>query len=258
MLSIRKEQFHALGSYQADRHKDEFKIHLSECFPGPVEIAGEEALDAFVDLGIEHAQACRIDTLASVQSFLDHMVLLGAGFHRDPLYRRISAPIFDEEIEEPVERLDLMYDQAWQYLDHVHGPDAEHLFRAIAKLKAELSLPETTSGTIGEHLGWIFPEKFAAFDRGTLNEFGAEAARLATTDGFPGPINQLTYISIAFVAGIGFFSNPLILGAVPETVLALKEEMNPRVRTELLRAGTVAYADKVIAAARADAAGAQG
>lgn len=248
MLTLRKDQYACFAAEELRHFKIELREHLVATFPLQTAPARPEALDAYVDLAVDQARETGIDTRASVQSFADHMVLLGAGFQVNPLYAGITEPLRDPELISPVQRMDLVYDRAWDYLDRTRGPDGRQLIKAMGRLRAMLSLRgERWGDGIDDLLATlerIFPQKAAAHDRQTLIAFVEQTLRQAHADDFRQPPARTLYLSIAFLTGIGFFADPLVRAGAPEHAAELTHETDPRRRTALLGGGAIAYLDQ--------------
>lgn len=255
MLLIRNEQYQIFSDYMQRSFKERMVTHLKEVFPVQTGFVEKPAIKAFVEAGIDEARAAGFETKATVQSYLDHMVLLGADFCQNPLYSEITAPLFDPEIEYLIERHDRLYDLAWAYLDGTRGPDAANLFRAAARLRAWVTDPKRNpaadAGAMVLRLKTTFPEKTAAHSEETLARFCEAARQRARDDGFAECDAQTAYTAAAFLAGLGFFHDPLVSGAAPDQVKALAEATDPTERSSLLATGIAVYLNKVIEAARA-------
>ncbi|WP_295585942.1 hypothetical protein [uncultured Lamprocystis sp.] len=254
MLIIRTEQIAQLAADEVKRFNVRLQRHLLVSFPLQTAMASEQSLGEFVDFAMTQAAAVGIDTEATVQSFADHMVLLGADFHRNPLYADIAAPLFDQDLVSPIQRLDLVYDRAWSYLDATRGPDAANLIRAMARLRATLGTPKegwsVTTDDLIQTLHRIFPEKCGAHSVSTLTRFCGGTLARAWEDGFEQPPARVLYVCVAFLAGLGFFRDPLVLGGALHYAQALAAERDPARRTKLLGRGVALYLDTMLAKVR--------
>ena len=248
MLTLRQEQYQCFAADELSRFKATLSEHLLETFPLQTSMADAEALSAYVDLVIHQARDAGIDTQASVQSFADHMIVLGSGFYENPLYAEITTPLRDPDLISPVQRMDLVYDRAWDYLERTRGRDGKDLVKAMGRLRAMLSLRhERWTDDFDElyaNVKRIFPQKAASHDRRTLAAFFKATLERAGMDGFTKRTGRALYVCIAFLTGIGFFHDPLVrAGAAPQAA-ALERETDPRQRVALLGTGAMAYLDK--------------
>jgi|GEM_PF-2799821 len=254
MLIIRKEQLQHLAIYEKISFKMRLKTHLKEFFPLQISLANDGALDQFIESGIEEAQSLGFDTEATVQSYTDHLILLGSHFCQNPLYTEISAPLFDSEIEDLIQRHDILYDRAWEYLDRTRGPDAGNLLRASAKLLKVLPRRSETTSTnpsdLVETLKAIYPEKYAAHTRDTLVSFCIESLRRAQLDKFEQPAAQALYVILAFLAGIGFYHDPLIMNTVSGQTAVLSEQADASEQSRFLTESAELYLDRLFEAIR--------
>ncbi len=252
MLIIRKKQLEKLSEYELDQYKVRLKMHLKEFFPLQTSLASDDVVNSFIELGLEQAQSFGFETEVTAQSFIDHTLLLGSDFCQNPLFTKISSSLFDTEIENLIQRHDILYDRAWQYLDETRGPDAAHLLRAAAKLKKSLTeLIKTAANDLHGHveaLKIVYPEKYVAHSEETIKLFCIEGLRRAQSDNFEQASAQRLYVIIAFLTGIGFYEDPLVIGIVPEQVKALLEETDPSNRTRLLTDAAGIYLDSLFEA----------
>jgi hypothetical protein len=255
MLLIRDEQYKQFSDYTLKSFKERMVAHLADVFPLQTGFVDQTAVAAFADAGVDQARTAGFDTEATVQSYLDHMVLLGFDFCRNPLYTEITAPLFDTDIEYLIERHDQMHELAWAYLDRTRGPDAANLFRASARLRGWTADPKRKAATDAPSmllkLKTIFPEKTSAHPDDLLAQFCSQAGQRAQADGFTSAEAQTAYVAAAFLAGLGFYHDPLVTGAVPDQVQALADETDATERTRLLIAGVGIYLERVIESARA-------
>jgi len=245
MLRVRPEQYQALASESRRRYAARLINHLRDTFPLQTGMAEDGAMTAFVALAMDQAMAIGIDTEASVQSFADHLLLLGADFPRNPLCQEICAPLFDSELISPVQRIDELHDLAWPYLEGVRGPDGVDQIQAAARLRAWMANRGIQRGVgldeLLEALRRIYPTRAMAHPRAVLSAFCEEALRRAGEDNFSQTPARALYVCTAFVAGLGFFHDPLIRAGAAAQATALDTETDPGQRTALLWQGVDAY-----------------
>lgn len=255
MLIIRQEQIEVFKRDELNRFKSRLRAHVRDVFPLQTALADAGAIDEFIDRTIRESRSHGFETEATVQSFVDHALLLGADFCRNPLYATLVEPLFDAEIENLIQRHDLLYERAWSYLDATRGPDGANVLRAVARFKAWLAIPRKPRTAfmpeLLQDLSLIYPEKQAAHPAEELTLFCAEAAKRARADGFAEPLGQMIYVIIAFLVGLGFFHDPLVLGAVRDGIAELEKEETASRRTERLTRLAETYLNQVIAATRA-------
>ena len=97
----------------------------------------------------------------------------------------------------------------------------------------------------------IYPEKYAAHSQISLIDFIKKSISLAIDDDFLQPASQLAYVLIAFVAGIGFYHDQLIMDTLKEHVNALSIESNQDTRYQILSNAANDYLTNIIISARA-------
>ncbi len=254
MLVIRKEQMDLFAARETDSFKERMKEHLTEFFPLQTFFAGPSGVEKFIDGGIRESLSLGSDTEATVQSFLDHLILLGADFVRNPLYEKICMPILDPEAGSLIQRHDLMHERTWAYLEKTRGPDGAKLFKAAARLKAWVSKSGGQASNqvskIVACLKTVFPEKCAAHSEEEIECFCREALSRAQADGFQRESSQAVYAAVAFLAGLGFFHDPLFREALPEQSMALEHETDADERGRILSEASLAYLDWLLSAVR--------
>lgn len=257
MLQISKVQMANMSLSVLMTFKVQLKDHIRTYFPIQCEHLDDESLFSFIDECIETASDFSINEQAAIQSFVDHSVLLGSNFHQNPLYSDICQPLYDNDISDNIYRLDKLYGNTWAYLDEVRGDDASNIFLAVSRLKSWLESAKVlqyNSLNLQEILKafeQVFPEKFEAHSQNVHKDFIKATISRANEDNFVTPASQLVYVMMAFVAGVNFYHDHLIIDTLKEHVEALSTTSEQNIRYEVLLHGANIYLTKIITSARA-------
>tara|TARA_R110002050_G_scaffold31363_1_gene80833 strand:- start:734 stop:1531 length:798 start_codon:yes stop_codon:yes gene_type:complete len=257
MLKISREQMTKMSAGILITFKTQLKEHIRSYFPVQSEHLDDANLLVFIDEAIETANYFAISEQAAIQSFIDHTVLLGRNFHQNPLYAELCLPLYDKDISDNIHRLDTLYDNTWAYLDIVRGKDASHLFLAVSRLKSWLESAKALGyNSLNIHeiinaFNLVFPEKYKAHSEKVHIDFIREAVSRAIEDNFLQPASQLSYVLMAFIAGLNFYHDQLIIGALKKDTQALSVEHDQSARYEMLLNAANNYLSKIITSARA-------
>lgn len=239
-------------------------MYLREAFPLQTSLAGADAdaLPAFCQRALTDALALGLDTEAAVQSFADHMVLLGVGFAHNPLYAALCEPLFDPALVSPVQRMDLLYDGVWPYLETTRGPDGGNLVRALVRLRTRMSHGQqawtTHRGELLNSLHQMFPEQAGAHPGERLGDFCDRALHRAEQAALEPEAARALFVHVAFIAGLDCLGDPLFRGAVLPPVTALAQSADPRRRGWLFGSAVAAYLDQLLQLLRAATGGPEG
>lgn len=253
MLKIRKEQYEELGKISLKRFEDSMVEHIKEFFPENYDVLGEAVVRNVIEYGVDRAEAHGFETEPDVNMYIDLMLLLGSNFDTDPQLPW-AAEILQEEsteeesIAEPVGRVEKLYDQAIEHLDHIEGPEDEYLANALDEV-GEISfedLPlapsDNIKNTTVSFLQRIWPEKCRALGTDALNHlirYGTESAQRYQITGQRG---MVLYTVLMFILGSGFDMDPQF----PWAANVLKEEstINEAERIDRLYEEAMAFLDE--------------
>ncbi len=231
--------------------------HINLYFPINVALLeSSESLDLFVDSMFEQANALGFQSYAVSQSFADHSLLLGYDFYKNPLYSDFVTPLFSEQLDDEISRFDLLYDKAWPYIEKVRGLDGSCAFIATAMLKNSLKssafnhFKAFDSSSILSLLINLYPEKYACHSQDELSLFLAESQQRALSDGFSQAPAQVLYSVLAFFAGLGFYHDPLIIGALPSFWPQLSAQEQQNNKFNLLSEAALNYCDAILVQAK--------
>lgn len=248
MLKIRKEQYEEMGKISLKRFEDSMVEHIKEFFPENYDALGEPVVRNVIEYGVDRAEAHGFETEPDVNMYIDLMLLLGSHFDTDPQLPWVKEILEDETIADPVVRTEKLYDQAIEYLDHIEGPEDEHLLNALDEV-SEISfedLPLAPSYNIEKttvsFLQRIWPEKCRTLGNDTLNRlirYGTESAQRYQITGQRGVV---LYTVLMFILGSGFDTDLQF----PWAASVLKEEstINEAARIDRLYEEAMAFLDE--------------
>ncbi|SEA72902.1 hypothetical protein [Rubrimonas cliftonensis] len=256
MLKIKPQQEATLAQQAAERFAARMRAHLARYFPRQTGLAGADAVDALIALGLERGAAHGMTTVATAQSYIDHMAMHGAFFDEDPLLARIRAPLDDADVGGPLARMDATHANSAAFLPAVNGPEGEHLFRALARLRAWTKAPDAFAidGAAGVAALYerIHPERVAFFGRETTAQAALAAGAAGAAWGAASTPARVLYALLALVSGSGFPRDPLALGAAGEAGRALAAAPPGEARDAALFAVAAGILDRALEGARAN------
>ncbi len=96
----------------------------------------------------------------------------------------------------------------------------------------------------------LYPEKYASHSHDELNLFLAESRQRALSDGFSQSSTQVLYSLLAFFSGLGFYHDPLIIGALPTFWQKLSAQDQQDNKFALLSEAALSYCDAILAQAK--------
>lgn len=207
--------------------------HAEAYFPTVHDVCGDEAMGVCIDRAVDSARDHGFHGRAGVRTWFDMAMLLGADFDSDPLLaflrphldwdaarERLKArdPDAPEGIigggdePDPIDMLDALHADAWDWIDRTAGENYVNLYRALTRLAAllsreDLTLPDDPAGLIAA-CARIFPEKAEASQDAAMKAFLTATAIRAAKDGFAPGDGRAIYILRCFVGGVGAFHDP--------------------------------------------------
>lgn len=242
---------HQLQQIWFDQFSDKVSIRLRKYFELPCRVAGEACVRETIRLGVERARAWGLTLEASAQSYIDHMILLGSHFDRDP-----QLPWAKEILERPqpeLVRLDSLHAQTQDFLARTAGTDSRNLFLAVARARRTQLDPQITappSTAVNEVSFWLkrlYPEKFRRVAH-TIPALIAHAEATGLSFGFTEPRALARLLGLMFLAGGGVCEEPMM----PWVGIIVRDQAKSAVeREEELWRSLAAYADHWLAEARA-------
>lgn len=253
-------------------YKDSMLPHAEAYFPTVYDACGAGGMAVCIDHAVGRARAAGFHGKASVRTWFDMAMLLGADFDSDPLLahlhphldwdaarERLAARDPDRpeglvgggDEPDPIDMLDALHADAWVWIDSTAGDNYGNLYRALARFGAllareDVSLPDDPKGLI-KAFARIFPEKAEAVDDAAMKVFLTAAAIRAAADGFAPGDGRAIYILRCFVGGIGAFRDPAY--AIDARTCSDLPPEGPA-RVEAHRRFVIDYVQRLLAAAR--------
>jgi hypothetical protein len=214
-LVIRKEQLDFLASIPRRAFETSLVEHFFRYYPKDCARLGEAPVRAMIRRGIERATAHGYHTREQAGLYCNLILMLGAGFDRDPQIPWAVEQLDDLVIDDPLERMRRLVATALQYLRDSFGEQGGYMARALVRIR-EYDLasapcstgPQLETDLLGS-LESFCPQKFRTQGGGptrALIRLGvAEAAR----HGISGGPGLTVYIALMFMVGAGFDDDPI-------------------------------------------------
>ena len=251
MLVIRKAQMAVLEQAVVRTFENRMIEHLEEFFPKHCEILGREQVRKVIRLGLERAEKYDLVSERDVHLYVGLMFMLGSYFDQDPQLPWAAKILTDEEITDPNDRADQLYDQAMAYLDEVAGDESQYLDRALRKMR---ELPVSALSRTGEDkqisfgdymlklLYALFFEKYQTVGDPNMRQLVRQSYQAARSYNLTSEPGMAIYIGLMFMLGSGFDRDPQCPWA--EAVLSDATLTDPAKKDELLYQSAMAYLDK--------------
>lgn len=255
MLQIRSEQVEALRQAARGRFAESMCEHVRAYFPNHCRMAGEAAVRATVDHGIDRAAHYGMDTERDVCLYITTMCMLGSHFDTDPMFPWAAYILNDVDDPDPRSRADRLADRALEFQKRIAGTDNRAMNRTFLALRRDFPqiVAEPRGGDLDAHLRVLLPRVFArkadeVGDAG-LEELIALGRRNASDYGLPGGGSQVLYVLLSFLMGSHFDRDPM----VPWAARVLRDEsVSPADKAEQLIADSEAYLKRWLDTATAD------
>lgn len=213
MFQLTPAQLQALDDASDAHFRQELTTDLTEFAPRLCEVAGKPAIDAFIDCGLQKAEAHQLTLQGSVRFYLELMASFGWRFDEDPQYQGLIRQLPLLELEEEA-RMELMYDVYSTFFDKTIG---EKNLILVAALKRLVNLDLTSIADSREELptqatlllATLYPEKAQAIGPETLQKTVNSALQTAWKMGATDRLSQCTWIVLSYFIGCGFYDDPL-------------------------------------------------
>lgn len=248
MLRIDAQQLRILWR---TRFSERMLVHLRQYFEKPCAIAGEAQVLATIDLGIARAKDYGFSLEASAQSYIDHMLMLGSHFDRDPLVPWAGEILTSGGHE--LQRMDRLHAKTLPFVRATAGEHARNLFFAVVRARRQeldpqlQAMPSASMPRVLEWLAQLYPEKFAAVEP-HVPALVQRAEGFAQSVGMGEPRSAGRIVGLMFLLGSGIVEDPMspwVGEILRDTTLSASE------RDEKLWAAVGGFADRWIEEARA-------
>lgn len=241
MLVMRDAQMTTFEQAAVHNFENRLLEHLKEFFPRHCEILGEEQVRKVIRLGIERAEQYELVSERDLHLYVGLMFMLGSYFDQDPQLPWAARILKDENIVDPSDRADKLHDRAMAFLNEAAGQESQYEERALRKF---CELPTSALSRTGEDkelsfgdymlklLYALFPEKYQAVGDPAIRQLVRQGYQSARSYGLTDEKGSAIYISLMFVLGGGFDSDPQYPWA--EAVLKDAESVDSEKKWELL------------------------
>ncbi|MDD5033743.1 MAG: hypothetical protein PHE55_03215 [Methylococcaceae bacterium] len=249
MLTINKTQMSAFQDSLIRAFEERTYAHLKLFFPRHCLLLGEEPMRKIIRQGWQKAQSYDLTAECCVRSYIEFTCRLGSGFDTDPLLPWAARILNDKTTLGQVERGDRLYDQAWDYIDHIsqdyrdptgkpttarfmdelrnlrHGrdivltqstyPDARFMDE-LRNLRhgRDIVLTQSTYPDFAREMAWrfetIFPAKCQYIGEQRVQNLIPRGVRSARAYGIATERGIILFTLLMFVLGNGFADDPLL------------------------------------------------
>jgi hypothetical protein len=214
LLVIRDSQLRALDDLPRRNFEAQLVRHFARFYPREFASAGPAEADRLITTGLRRAANHGLLTADTATRFVHMMIILGWEFDSDPQLPWARTRLLDYSFPAP-ERMAALFQVTLDYLSEVVGENGGRIARAMLRIrKYDLFCPWNSRGDLfrGEllaRLAYFYPEK-AALQGDAVNQLFLERATSdAATHELTGTDGIGAYVSLAFMLGIGFATDPL-------------------------------------------------
>jgi hypothetical protein len=212
LLVIRHEQLQVLQEIPRHNIEAQFAQLLFRHYPKECRSAGDDRIRKFVQNGIQGAAGHGYLTLDTIGLYINLMMILGSDFDSDPQFGWAQSQLDDFSLAPP-ERIRALFRTTVKYLDQVVGTDSGHIVRAMVRIrKHDFEAPFAGAALENELAALLiqfYPEK-AKFQGDDVNlTLIHGATQRAAVHGIHGPNGISAYVTLAFMLGIGFDTDPM-------------------------------------------------
>ena len=116
MFKIRKEQLDALSQASLKGFEERMVVHLNKFFQPQCRPLGEVKVREWIHYGIQRAKSYGIISERDVCKYIDLMFAFGRDFDKDRNYSLALQILTDEEITDPTQRINKLFDTALERL----------------------------------------------------------------------------------------------------------------------------------------------
>jgi hypothetical protein len=246
MLLIRQTQLAALGQHV----RTEFEEKLCACFVQAYprecrQAGGPSVMLRWVRVGVNAAVAAGYTSQQACGRWLMLTMMLGIDFISDPQLPWLTNCLHSASDLAPDERINEAFDEALFYLGATAGEDAEHVVRAMVRIRDSdfASVPPLQGRSAVDdacgRLHQLYPEKFA-FQGAELTAI-AVASQLARARalGLASAGGGFLFVLLSFMLGSGFDHDPLHPWAAE--ILSPAIELSPDERAARLEVAARAH-----------------
>ncbi len=222
MLKIRSEQVQVFEQAAVRNFEDRMIEHLKKFARKHFKILSEAEIRGIIRYGWERANTHRFTSERSVRFYVELMLMLGSSFDSDPQMPWAAEILGDESMLDEAERIDRLYDKAWDYVDHVildyqdanGNVDPTRFVEQIRQVRHERNedlqpsaLPEFYKRVIAR-LNQTFPKKCDYVGELSIRRLIQRAVESASSYNITTERGVMLFIAMMFVLGSGFDKDP--------------------------------------------------
>lgn len=213
MLVIKSDQVDVFRDASLKRFEDEMVEHVKAFFPNHYNAMQEGNVRKTIQYGYLRASTYGFTTIRNVCLYLNNMLLLGSNFDVDPQYPWARKILIDENITEPILKIDELSDKTLSQLKQVAGPNNIYIYRAILNFTCNADdifkrLNESDLSKSLYHLNLLYKQKFEVIGEGNLKQMIEYGIANAAKYGIRSEPNVLIYVVFMFMMGSGFDKDP--------------------------------------------------
>ncbi len=240
MLRIRDEQIRALEEV-AELHFEEGLVeHIKEFAPKHAEVIGDGNVREAVKTGIERAKEYGFSKRGPIRFYVELKFMLGSEFDTDFQLPWANETLVNDEIEDELQRADLLHEKLVEYLEIVNGPKNEFALKALGKLsRAKLGNYTAAGRSIGTHIKMalkdVYPKKYEYLGEEGVETLITKAKESAKVFGVTSENGLSVLASLIFAVGHGFGDDPLfpwIKNTLNDKSVADSNERTDRLETK--------------------------
>ncbi len=222
MLKIRSKQVKVFEQAAIRNFEDRMIEHLKKFTPKHFKILTEDDVRGIVRDGWERAKGHRFTSERSVRFYVELMLMLGSSFDTDPQMPWAAEILNDETLSDEVERIDRLYDKAWEYVDHAildyqdaqGNVDPTRFIEQIRQIRKERddelqpsAVPEFYRRMIAR-LNQTFPKKCEYVGELPVRRLIQRAIESAKSYDITSERGVVLFAAMMFVLGSGFDQDP--------------------------------------------------
>jgi len=213
VFQLTSAHLQALDAASDAHYRQQLVADLTEFAPRLCEVAGQQAVDAFIDFGLQKAEGYQLTLQGSIRFYLELMASFGWRFDEDPQYQGLIRHLPLLETDEET-RLELMYNVYSNFFDTTIGERNQLLVSALKRL-VNLDLVAISDSReqvplqATQLLTELYPEKAHAIGLDALQQTITVALQASQKISATDRLSQCTWIVLSFFLGIGFYEDPL-------------------------------------------------
>ena len=220
MLRIRKEHLAAIEETLRRNFEDEMVAHVKLFFSNHHSVMGPDLIRTAIQHGIRRALSHGLTTQRSVCLYINAMFMLGGNFDLDIQLPWAQKILHTARSLPESRRADALTEGCISYIDYVAGLNNIYLYRALSKIRDELSRirscsvapydgSEVLRNALLGRLQQLFSRKYYASGPACMETMVRYCERSAIANHLTTIRGVTLYVTIAFILGSALESDPL-------------------------------------------------